>query len=540
MALRGSLPIPERGVNLFPGRFVSSRGAWGCVGFRAAPSRVVGRSIGLIGAVAWLGLGRVYKRLTARIGCGMLPCVIETLILTGWGHAYYSAAAAMLLNRLDGAAEVGGVSIQRLPETLENLPERIRRVILLGIGLQGDEWRLATALEALHSRGTTVEWVSNQPLSESQRQLLSAWLKCHIHPRLSLLDAVARTYSCEAHPFAPFAAERPPAGHAAAQAYRDLVAAASWAHRSIQDDEAYPQVIHALARLTSPSAWPERFNRLVKLWRESGRRELIGTSSALCQLRDQIARVAVHPDARVLILGESGTGKETVARQIHNLSPRAQQPFVAFNCATCSTALMEDRLFGHAKGAYTGAHSTAPGLFACAQGGTLFLDEVAELPLDAQTLLLRVLEEGRYLPLGATREEHADVRLLAATNRPLRQLVAQGRFREDLFWRLSTIELRIPPLRERPDDIPPIADAFYYGKTRRHLTPQQAADLQTYSWPGNVRELHHLLERAIILSQTDFRLLLADARQNLPEQSTRDSAPDYPEEPLDEHIRRYI
>lgn len=469
---------------------------------------------------------------------------METLILTGWGHAYYSAAAAMLLRRLDFEASVGGVSIQRLPETLEDLPADIRRVILLGIGLQGDEWRLAAALEALRSRGVTVEWVSIQPLSGSQENLLSRLLETHIHPRLTLLEAVARTYSCEARLFAPFAAERVPPGHAAAQSYRDLLDAAAWAHRSIQDDEAYPQAIRTLARLTDPSAWPTRFHHLVTLWHESGRRELIGNSPALCRLRDQIARVAAHPDARVLILGESGTGKETVARQIHNRSPRAQQPFVAFNCATCAPALLEDRLFGHKKGAYTGAHSAEPGLFARAQGGTLFLDEVAELPLDAQALLLRVLEEGRYLPLGADRECPTDARLLAATNRPLRRLVAQGRFREDLYYRLATLELRIPPLRERPDDIPPIADSFYYAKTSRHLTPQQGDDLKTYPWPGNVRELHNLLERAIILQETNLRPLLDDALQTLADCSSTDPAsclpPVPPEEPLKDHVKRYI
>ena len=195
------------------------------------------------------------------------------------------------------------------------------------------------------------------------------------------------------------------------------------------------------------------------------------------ELRSYIERIAAHPEARVLILGESGTGKETVALQIHNRSPRKNEPFYAFNCASVNPELLSSRFFGHEKGAFTGAAKRELGLFELANGGTLFLDEIGELPLEAQGLLLRVLEEGRFMRVGGTEEIEVDVRLVTATNRNLPARVREGKFREDLFMRLNVIQLRIPPLREHTDDIRAIADNWWFNKFRKHLTDEQAVAL---------------------------------------------------------------
>ncbi len=215
------------------------------------------------------------------------------------------------------------------------------------------------------------------------------------------------------------------------------------------------------------------------------------------------ARVA-PTGATVLIGGPSGAGKEVLAREIHRLSARAAGPFVAINCAALPETMLEALLFGHERGAFTGASGAAPGLVRAADGGTLFLDEVAELPLPLQAKLLRVLQEREVLPLGAVRPVHVDVRVVAATNRDLEQAVAAGRFREDLYWRLAVFPLHLPPLADRPDDILPLARhllARAAGEGRAAaLAPCAAAALLAHRWPGNVRELANVLERAAILA----------------------------------------
>ncbi len=231
---------------------------------------------------------------------------------------------------------------------------------------------------------------------------------------------------------------------------------------------------------------------------------LLGHSQIMEQLREMIARVA-RSQAPVHIYGESGTGKELVARLIHESGARSEGPFVAVNCGAIPTELMESELFGHKRGSFTGAVSDKKGLVQSAEGGTLFLDEVADLPLHMQVKLLRVVQEKTVRPIGEAREETIDVRILSATHKNLGELVAQGLFREDLFYRINVIELRVPSLRERAGDIPEIAEAILQRLGRRAHTepPQLAADaidmLQAYPFPGNVRELENVLERALTL-----------------------------------------
>ena len=232
---------------------------------------------------------------------------------------------------------------------------------------------------------------------------------------------------------------------------------------------------------------------------------LLGRTQVMEQLRDLIARVA-RSQAPVHISGESGTGKELVARMIHESGARRDGPFVAVNCGAIPTELMESELFGHKRGSFTGAVADKKGLVQSAEGGTLFLDEVADLPLHMQVKLLRVVQEKTVRPVGEAREETVDVRILSATHKSLADLVAQGLFREDLFYRINVIELRVPALRERSADIPEIAEAILERLARRAggAAPQLAADatevLKSYAFPGNVRELENVLERALTLS----------------------------------------
>jgi two-component system response regulator HydG len=236
-------------------------------------------------------------------------------------------------------------------------------------------------------------------------------------------------------------------------------------------------------------------------------REIIGSSPALRRVID-VATQAAPSQATVLVLGESGTGKELLARYIHERSARSRGPFVAVNCAAIPETILESELFGHERGAFTGATSKKDGRFAKAAGGTLFLDEIGELSPTVQVKLLRVLQEGEYEPLGGN-TARADVRIVAATNRDLVAEVAAGRFREDLYYRLNVIAITAPPLRARREDIPLLVDHFlglYCAKNGRpRLQPTGGAlqRLVDYSWPGNVRELENAIERAVVLSRSD-------------------------------------
>jgi two-component system response regulator AtoC len=246
---------------------------------------------------------------------------------------------------------------------------------------------------------------------------------------------------------------------------------------------------------------------------------ILGASEGLKAVLRQVDRLAPVPTT-ILITGESGTGKELIARALHERSPRAAQPFVAVNCGAIPAGLIESELFGHAKGAFTDARTAKRGLFSEADGGTLFLDEVGELPLPAQVKLLRVLQEGEVRALGENRAERVDVRVIAATLRDLGKLVERGEFREDLYYRLNVVNLRMPPLRERREDIPLLARAFLHRFNRQlnreppveDLSPEAEALMGAYAWPGNVRELENAMERAVLL--TDGPRVLPS---NLPE-----------------------
>jgi DNA-binding NtrC family response regulator len=256
---------------------------------------------------------------------------------------------------------------------------------------------------------------------------------------------------------------------------------------------------------------------LQQLTFESPRYLLVGSSPAMRRVIQLIQKVA-PTDSTVLVCGASGTGKELVARALHHNSPRRDKPLVTINCAALQEPLLESELFGHERGAFTGAAQAKPGLIEVADGGTLFIDEVAEMAPAMQAKLLRVLEDGRYRRVGGTQEHHADVRVIAATNKPLEEEQKAGRFREDFYYRLNVVTIALPPLRERRQDIPELIQHFLstrqVGKVPCKVEPEAMEAMMRYDWPGNVRELANVLERAQILAE-DNLITVDDLPENM-------------------------
>jgi two-component system response regulator PilR (NtrC family) len=284
-------------------------------------------------------------------------------------------------------------------------------------------------------------------------------------------------------------------------AYGNVDAAVNALKAGAFDFVSKPVDLHVLRRLVQ-SALQLGEQRRAQL--QLSANKLQGESAAMQQLRATISKVA-RSQAPVYISGESGVGKELVARLIHEQGPRAEGPFVPVNCGAIPSELMESEFFGHKKGSFTGAHGDKEGLFQAAHGGTLFLDEVAELPIHMQVKLLRVIQEKSVRQVGANTEQLVDVRILSATHKNLAQLVAEGRFRHDLYYRINVIELRVPPLRERAGDILPLAESILRrlaqenGDPPYRLNDDAAEALKAYPFPGNVRELENILERAVAL-----------------------------------------
>ncbi len=254
----------------------------------------------------------------------------------------------------------------------------------------------------------------------------------------------------------------------------------------------------------------EKYNleKKLKEAKSSEIEDIIGESPAIQQVKKLIQKVAPY-DTNILILGESGTGKEVTAKAIHKLSKRKEKPFVAINCASLPADLLESELFGYEKGAFTGADSNKKGLIEAAHGGTLFLDEIGDMPYELQAKLLRFLEEMKIRPLGSTREINVDVRVIAATNKDLEKLIEEGKFREDLYYRLSSIIITLPPLRERKEDIPLLVQHLLkqiiqkYGKEINKIDPEFINYLMQHEFKGNIRELKNLLEKAVLLADDD-------------------------------------
>ena len=277
--------------------------------------------------------------------------------------------------------------------------------------------------------------------------------------------------------------------------------------RGASDYFVLPQDLDLLRRTLAGKAEAVRERRSGEFAQiQKGFEQILGESDALKATLDRAVRILPHGELTVLIGGETGTGKEVLARALHNGGPRAHEPFVAVNCAAIPANLLESELFGHAKGAFTDAKQARAGLFEEAEGGTLFLDEIGQLPLHLQGKLLRVLEEKQIRRVGENQDRDIDVRIIAATLVDLPQAVAQGDFREDLFYRLNVVTLELPPLRDRDGDVELLAEEFAKTLAARYrvpipsLSPEVKAAVRSHSWPGNVRELRHAIERALLLS----------------------------------------
>jgi two-component system response regulator PilR (NtrC family) len=277
----------------------------------------------------------------------------------------------------------------------------------------------------------------------------------------------------------------------------------------IKDHELVDQLRRAVRSVTESMKWKKEAGYLRReLRRLTGLDNIIGQSAKMRAIFDLIQTVAPQT-SRVLITGESGTGKELVARAIHENSQRAQAPFITINCGAFPETLLESELFGYMKGAFTGANENRLGLFQAAHGGTLFMDEIGNMTLTMQVKLYRVLQEGKVRPLGSTDEVDVDVRVIAATNKDFEKEIAEGRFREDLYYRLSVIPIQLPSLRERKEDIPLLARHFLerfrrtMEKPVEGISPEAVRKLESYDWPGNVRELENTMERAVALETTN-------------------------------------
>ena len=330
-------------------------------------------------------------------------------------------------------------------------------------------------------------------------------------------------------------------------AYSSVDTAVAAQRKAAHENKTKPFVNEDLVQTVTHAAGHRRLfqeNRMLRreLSKKNNFTEIIGNSEALQKVFDLVDKVAAT-SANVLVQGETGTGKDLIARSIHSGSERSDKPFLAINCGALPESLLESELFGHTKGSFTGAVTDKKGLFRSVEGGTLFLDEVGEMPLSLQVKLLRALQEHEVTPIGASVPVGFDARIIAATNRDLAAEVAAGRFREDLFYRLNVIEIEVPPLRERRDDIPVLINHFVTNSARSQHKPEKTvtkdatAALCGYSWPGNIRELQHVIERAVILSgdEIDVESLPSKVQQTNTSGEVEHSKPT-----LDEMERRYV
>lgn len=471
-----------------------------------------------------MGLLSIFDR------CGIIICQImigdamkKTLILTGWSKSVYFAAAAAALEALKGQADVAGVSMEALAGALSDMAPKYEVVYVLGVGLKKNIGAILTALMALKKKKVKTVWISSLPKApefcaeasiEGHDDIACGFDDLWDEPRTTLVDAVAEYFRLSKSDTQFFNAycENVEDRSSTVGRYQMLAKAAGYMHRTRGDDSIYIEAIRALSERVKPAVWSSKIKEAYEDYVRFGRRELGGTSKAIADIKQRILKAAKYERARVLILGPSGTGKETVAQQIHAHSPRKNRPFIAFNCASVAKELLEDRFFGHEKGAFTGADKQTQGFFERADHGTLFLDEIGEMPLDAQAILLRALEEGKIIRVGGTTEIDVDVRLVVATNRNLPKMVQEGKFRADLYQRISTILIDMPPLAGRNEDIIDIADGWWMDMCGGHLTKEQLDALISYDYPGNVRELINLLDRARALEESDFSKLIEEHR----------------------------
>ena len=486
-------------------------------------------------------------------------------ILTGWGYVGYATAAAVALRKFS-SADVLGISQRKLPIHLANLSNQKKcpynKIIILGIGLNKNSKLMINALKSLKKNSVEVVYISALTIPKKFKKHFAS---CVEDTENSLIKIVADFFHAPYKDLLPIdsSSEKDLKGKYLEQFL--LIKAAQHRYRCFQDETAFSNAVKTLS-ITCPESKAARgknvdnktvtagdnktatvainkattvaINKattvanqqkmMIEFYKKFGNRELKGKSQIMMDLYQTINKIGPKDYARVMIFGETGTGKETVAVHLHEKSPRREKPMITFNCASSNKNLLESHLFGHVKGAFTGATIDKKGAFEEADGGTLFLDEIGELPLDTQANILRVLQESRFNKIGSVKEISVNVRIIAATNRDLPKMIQEGKFREDLFYRLNVVPIHIPPLRDHIEDITEIADNIWFNKGLGHLNPKKIEILKTYNWPGNVRELSNFLERAAVLEENDFEKLLnihkkeiasmkSETEHNLPE-----------------------
>ena len=476
---------------------------------------------------------------------------VKPLVIAGIGRVDYALSAAVVVRQLGlENAEIFCTSTARLAVHMTELANKKNppsQIIIMGIGLHQSPDELLRAAKKLREKNSSVIWISKIPLPEGMPKVPAEDIEIICRKDVSLYQIAAEKFGGDFPAFAEIEkagaeAEARPSSRRGSEnggrLYADFINACYYHYRNFQDKEPCYSMIRHLANGDGENAWSAGEKRIVTTYLRSGHREIGGTSAVINDLRDRIKAIGQHDVARVLIVGESGTGKETVALLVHSQSARGNEPMISFNCSSVSPQLLEARFLGCKKGAYTDAIDNE-GLFRRAQGGTLFLDEIGELPLDAQGILLRVLEEGKFYPLGENKEVSVDVHIIAATNRDLAKMVAEKKFREDLYYRLSIVQLKVPALRDRIEDIRDIANGRWRKLTGRWLTKSEVDELKTYDYPGNVRELFAVLERAFIFGD-NFTKVIREIRETHANAwaAANVEPPDNLEEVIRAHVRR--
>ena len=460
----------------------------------------------------------------------------KILLVSGLGILAEHLVAAAIALRRHPQAQIAFASMGVLPDVLDPFAKAgFAEVHLLGIGLGvADPARLDASFRNLTKAGARIVWHSaGHPVPDEVPPAVQGLFEARVGKGESIAAFVAEEFGVEAGPLLAILAEKPETD--TAKQWRERIAAAGWMFSNAHDFAALESIVRDLAGGVAPARWGDPANTLVRHYRIFGTRELQASGPQMRKVRKEIGRIARSGVRRVLVTGESGVGKETVAQQLHVQSGR-RGPYLAFNCATVASSLIEGRLFGHVKGAFTDAKTDSPGLFRDASGGTLFLDEIAELPFEVQGVLLRVLQDGVVQPVGSSRETKVDVLVVAATNRDLHDLVQHHLFREDLYWRLSVVQIRMPPLRERGSDVAATARHIWsrLAPKRKPLSKDDLAAIEAYEWPGNVRELSNVLERAALFDDLSIADLVAEERaeaSRLEELSTAEASAPAPSRP---------
>ena len=447
----------------------------------------------------------------------------DTVIVTFNGRPGACAAATVLLKYPDSGIYIS--SSYHLAKCLASIArhESVRNVHICGMGFKGTMLDITESLKLLSDKGVNVNWYCGNYWNIDIEEHISDLCSNYFSSETPFdTQVVIQQLGLEDDPKSKLLLKLSDLGVKATGLGKDLselVEAGKFRYFQFGDLDSYPQAIRKLA-VQYPLSPEERDT--IKRFKAAGQSEgLDGASPAIKIIKANLHRYGKLSRTNILIMGETGTGKERVARLLHFASPRATEPFFCENCATLSSAgIINSRLFGHVKGAFTGAVSDSPGIIDAADGGVLFLDEIGEMPVDTQAKLLRVIENGTYTPVGSVEERKADVRIISATNCNLSKMVADKKFRADLFFRLNALVINIPPLRERKEDIPHLAGSIRRELEKKHemnlplLTKEQEELLKNYEWPGNVRQLYNVLQKAWTLEMMDELEELINEQRN--------------------------